>query len=208
MFSSADYYLIFIAMVLTVNKIYVLMMYGGKTSRFVLMKRRLAGGFQVAVSSQRTPLLALLTGKGGRAPCIHFCSLHNLATVMFEAFHSSESWLEWSPVPERCWVWVLLCSEWGGEHEVTCFAGIEDMGDTPVMSALWDNGMHKPASCYVSSLSSRGRNSNKNNAETCQRRQARDAHACGAWGVVGGVCRQHNLILTWHTIMWGCVALN
>lgn len=22
------------------------------------------------------------------------------------------------------------------EHEVTCFAGIEDMGDTPVMSAL------------------------------------------------------------------------
>lgn len=147
------------------------------------------------------PPLALLTGKRGQAPCIHFCSLHNLATVMFEAFHSSESWLEWSPVPERCWVWALRCSEWVGEHEVTCFAGIEDMGDTPVMSALWDNGMHKPASCYVSSLSSRGRNSNKNNAETCQCRQAWDAHACGAWGVVGGVWGQYNLIFTWHTIM-------
>lgn len=109
----------------------------------------------------------LATGRGGRAPCIHFCSLHNLATIMFEAFHWNESWLERSLMPKRCWVWVLLCSEWGGEHEVTCFAGIEDMGDTPVMSALWDNGMHKPASCYVSSLSSRGRNSNKNNAETC-----------------------------------------
>lgn len=109
----------------------------------------------------------LLTGRGGRAPCIHFCSLHNLATIMFEAFHSNESWLECSLMPKRCWVWVLLGSEWGGEHEVTCFAGIEDMGDSPVMSALWDNGMHKPASCYVSSLSSRGRNSNKNNAETC-----------------------------------------
>jgi len=50
---------------------------------------------------------------------------------------------------------------------VTCFAGIEDMGDTPVMSALRDNGMHKPTSCYVSSLSFRGRNSSKNNAGTC-----------------------------------------
>lgn len=50
---------------------------------------------------------------------------------------------------------------------MTCSAGIEDMGDTPVMSALSDNGMHEPASCYVSSLGSRGRNSNKNNAGTC-----------------------------------------
>lgn len=112
-------------------------------------------------------LCPLLRRRGGWAPCIHFCSLHNLATIMFEAFHSNESWLEWSLMPKRCWVWVLLCSEWGGEHEVTCFAGIEDMGDTPVMSALWDNGMHESALCYVSSLSSRGRNSNKNNAETC-----------------------------------------
>lgn len=129
------------------------------------------GACRWAASGCDTPppptLYPLLIGGGGRASCIHFCSLHNLATIMLEAFHSNESWLEWSLVPKRCWVWVLLCSEWGGEHEVTCFAGIEDMGDTPVMSALWDNGMHKPASCYVSSLSSRGRNSNKNNAETC-----------------------------------------
>lgn len=183
-------------------------MYGGKTWQFVLMKRGLAGGLQVAASSCPPPQLPLLTGTGGQAPCIHFCSLHNLATVMFEAFHSSESWLEWSPVPKRCWVWVLRCSEWGGEHEVTCFAGIEDMGDTPVMSALWDNGMHKTASCYVSSLSSRGQKQQQEQCRNMSCRQAREAHACGAWGVVGGVCRLYNLIFTWHTIVWGCVASN
>lgn len=111
MFSSADYYLIFIALVLTVNKIYSLMMYGGKTWQFVLMKSgRWRRGLQVGFASSlikpppaarrpppatlwRAPIRLLLTGRASRAPCIHFCSLHNLATVMFEAFHSSESWL-------------------------------------------------------------------------------------------------------------------
>lgn len=49
---------------------------------------------------------------------------------------------------------------------MTCFASIEDTGDTPVMSALGDNGMHETAPCYVFSLGSSGRN-NKDNAETC-----------------------------------------
>lgn len=40
-------------------------------------------------------------------------------------------------------------------------------GNTPIMRALWDNGMHEPTSCYVSSLSSRGANGIRNNAETC-----------------------------------------
>lgn len=132
-----------------------------------------------------------LTGTRGLTPSIHFCSLHNLATVMFEAFHSSESWLAWSALPKRCWVWVPQRSECGGQHEVTCFAGIEDMGDTPVMSALWDNGMHEPTSCYVSSLRSRGRN-NGNNAETCH------VDKVGLAGCVG------NIIWFLHgTRLWG-----
>lgn len=173
----------------------------------VLMKRELAGGLQVASSSPPHPT-SLLTRRGGQAPCIHFCSLHNLATVMFEAFLSSESWFECSPVPKRCWVWVLRCSERGGEHEVTCFAGIEDMGDTPVMSALWDNGMHKTASCYVSSLSSRGRNSNKNNAVTCHVDKL-GTHSHAALEEWLDECAGNIIwFFTWQTIMWGRVGLN
>lgn len=165
-------------------------MYGGKTLWLVLIKKGLAGGLQVAESP-----LPMFTGRGGQTPCIHFCSLHNLATLKFETFHSSESWVECSPVPKKCWIWVLRCSEWGVEREVTCFAGIGDMGDTPVMSALWDNGMHEPSSRYVSSLSSRG-------TEQCRNMSCRQAwQACGSWGGVGGAWWQNNQIFTWHMIV-------
>lgn len=61
---------------------------------------------------------------------------------------------------------------------MTCRAGVEDMGDTPVMSALSDNGMHKPASRYVSSPQLQ-----KQQREQCRNmscRQARDARSRGA----------------------------
>lgn len=51
---------------------------------------------------------------------------------------------------------------------MTCRAGAEDMGDTPVMSALSDNGMHKLQ---------------KQQREQCRNmscRQARDARSRGA----------------------------
>lgn len=56
------------------------------------------------------------------------------------------------------------------QHELTCRAAMEDMGDTPVMTALSDNGMNKPTSRYVPSPQVQRR---QNNAETCHVRQTR-----------------------------------
>lgn len=60
---------------------------------------------------------------------------------------------------------------------MTCRAAIEDMGDTPVMTALSDNGMNKPTSRYVPPHLGSGDGEEENSAETCRVRQTRDARS-------------------------------
>lgn len=67
---------------------------------------------------------------------------------------------------------------------MTCCAAVEDMGDTPVMTALSDNGMNKPTSRYVPSPRVQGR---QNSAETCHVRQPGERRARQ---VPGGVATQ------------------
>ena len=162
MFSTADYDLTFTAPVFTVNEIYVLVRYDGKIWCCVLIPGELAASSRPPPPPLPNPLYL----QEERAEPLAYISVHFAIWQLqtFQAFHSSESWLEWSSVPETCWVWVPRRRS---EREVTRPAGIGDMGDTPVMSALWDNGMHRPASCYVSSFGCTGRDSNRDNAETC-----------------------------------------
>lgn len=71
---------------------------------------------------------------------------------------------------------------------MTCPAATEDMGDTPVMTALSDNGMNKPTSRHVPSPQVQRR---QNNAETCHVRQTGERCASEVPGGVATSSRRY-----------------